>query len=453
MAGTKASRRVWLAALAVGVLLLVPAILLTAQGPSAAGSTVLTIFTRNVLVAHGFGAFAAATEGELIANGDRVRTDDAGHALVTFFDGSTLEIEPSTTIGIEAAAANANGSITISITQAIGRTWASVEKLTHPDSKFEIKTPSSTAAVRGTAFLTDVTASGDTRVETSDGTVAVTAQGQTVLVTVGQSTTVQQNQRPTPPSARPAPANTLRFGMHSPAHIVVVDPFGRSCGIAMPGARIVRQIPGCVTSDVGAEPETVDVPNAAAGTYRTTITAIDPGGAFTLTATGIDRASNTLFDLSLVGNGVPGAVFASLLDVSVTPDGRIAASALGALTLLQGPVSAAPSPSATPSATPEFVSNSPLPTPPVLVVSPTPSRTATPTPAPRASATPTPTASPTPTPTASPTPTPSPAPPTAPPPSASPTPTPAPSRSPSPTPTPTPLPGCMPSGNQPNKCK
>lgn len=432
-------RRRWLLALPVAMLIAVPVVLLAAQRPSAASSTVLTIFTAGAAVSHSSGAFATASDGAILAPGDRVRTDDTGHALVTFFDGSTLELEPATTVQIDAAQPNPDGSIAIELTQSLGRTWASVQKLTKADSKFEVKTPASTATVRGTAFLTEVLPNGQTTVQTSDGTVAVSAQGQTVLVTVGQTTTVQPNQPPAAPSAIPAPSNTLRFGMHSPAHIVVIDPFGRSCGITMPGATIVRQIPGCVTSDPGAEPETVDVPNAIAGTYRTVITEIDPGGAFTLTATALDTSGAASFDLSLAGDGKPGAVFGSSLDVRADSSGRLSASGLAPLTVIAG---ASPSPTESPSASPSpsatvAATATPAPTStssfvPRLTLPALPVSTATPTPAPTA----TPTASPSPTASASASPSPSP--------SVVPTVAPSPSALPSA--------GCVPSQGQPNKC-
>jgi hypothetical protein len=471
---------------------LIPVLLFAAQRPTAAAATVLTIFTGVADVARGNADFALASDGAVLANGDRVRTDDRGHALITFFDGSTLEIEPSTTIQVVTASGNADGSIAIVLGQALGRTWASVHKLTHTDSKFEIQTPTSTASVRGTGFLTEVLANGDTTVQTTDGIVAVTGQGQSVLVTQGLQTTVRRNEVPTTPAAMPTPSTTLRFGMHSPAYLVVIDPLGRSCGITNPGATIVRHIPGCVASAPGSEPQLIDLPDAVPGTYRAVIASIDPGGPFTLSATGIDDRGNVSFDLSLPGDGRPGAVFGSALDVLPGPDGRLSASALAALVTLQGPPSPSDSPSPIPAvfASPNVVPDIALPSLPVATATPTEAATATPTPTPRTPApevrtpspAPAPAATPAPTPTASPTPiasasaSPAPTPTTAPastpestpasttaPPTGEPTtPPPATTAPPSATTAPpatttppsatTPIPGCTPSVNQPKKC-
>jgi len=340
--------------------MLIAALLLAAQRPTAAASTVLTIFTGVAEVARGGADFIVAADGAVLSNSDRVRTSDAGHALITFFDGSTLELEPSTMVQVGTASPNANGSITIEIAQSLGRTWTSVQKLTRADSKFEIKTPTSTATVRGTGFLTEVLASGETTVLTTDGTVAVSAQGQTVLVTQGQQTTVRPGQAPTSPAAVPAPRTTLRFGMHSPAYLVVVDPLGRSCGIAS-GAAVLRHVPRCVAR---TEPQLIDLPEAVPGTYRMVIVSIGPGGPFTLTATGIDDRGSMSFDLAVAGGGQPGATFGSTLEVRTDADGRLVASALSSLVTLQGPA-ASRSPSLSPSLSP---SASPSPTASITVV-------------------------------------------------------------------------------------
>ena len=452
--------------------MLIAALLLVAQTPTAAASTVLTIFTGVAEVARGGADFKVAADGAVLSNSDRVRTSDAGHALITFFDGSTLELEPSTMLQVGTASPNANGSITIEIAQSLGRTWASVQKLTRADSKFEIKTPTSTATVRGTGFLTEVLASGETTVLTTDGAVAVSAQGQTVLVTQGQQTTVRPGQAPTTPAAVPAPSTTLRFGMHSPAYLVVVDPLGRSCGIAS-GAAVLRHVPRCVASPPGTEPQLIELPEALPGTYRMVIVSIGPGGPFTLTATGIDDKGSMSFDLALAGGGQPGATFGSTLEVRTDADGRLVASGLTSLVTLQGPaasrtpslslspsLSARPSPSASITVVPSLA----LPTLPASTAVPTvapsstpsvaPSRPAlrTPAPEPIFSATPAPSQpttrpalrTPAPEPIFSPTPTPSPTPTLTATPTPSPTVTPAPSTS--------PIPGCTPSSNQPKKC-
>lgn len=80
------------------------------------------------------------------------------------------------------------------------------------DSQFEVKTPSSVAAVRGTGFITDVHPDGSSAVQTTHGIVQVAAQGQSVSVGAGQATTVATNAAPATPITAPPPPNKLCFG-------------------------------------------------------------------------------------------------------------------------------------------------------------------------------------------------------------------------------------------------
>ena len=440
-------RRVLIAAV-VAALVVVPAVLILVQQRAASAATILSILDGSASVARGTAAFAPAADGDIVAAGDRVQTAVQSHAMVTFFDGSTLEIEPATTVQIEEAEAVGGGAIAIRISQTLGRTWASVQKLTRVDSKFEVRTPSLTAAVRGTGFITEVLADGTSTVQTADGSVAVTAQGQTVIVGAGQTTTAQPNAPPSAPVAIGAPQNRLRFGMHSPAQLVVMDPLGRACGIVRDGPSVVRQIPGCLASEPGVDPQLIDVPDAVAGRYQLFMESVAPGGAFVATASAVDSLGTLSFNYTASGSGQPGDKFGSTIDVSSGSRGALSGSGLAPLTVIQrAPVKFVRGPSTPTSASgaPDPASFPPLPSLgyaagtnfPVAVAtaSPTPSPV-TPSPQPTTtSAAPTssaPTAIPTAAPTANPTFAPT-QPPTAPP-------TPVPTAPPTPTPTPFPTP-------------
>ena len=452
-------RRVVIAAV-LAALVMVPVVLVVTQQRAASAATILSILDGTASVARGTAAFAPASDGEVVNDGDRVQTAERSHALVTFFDGSTLEIEPSTTVQIEAARAAAGGAIDIRISQTLGRTWASVQKLTRADSKFELRTPTLTAAVRGTGFITEVLADGTSTVQTTDGVVEVTAQGQSVLVGAGQRTTAQPGSPPSAPGAI-APPSRLRFGMHSPAHLVALDPLGRACGVVLPGPQVIRQIPGCLASAPGTEPQLVDLPNATAGFYRLVVTSIAPGGAFVVSASALDGAGALSFNYTAGGSGQPGVKYATGLDVAATADGGLTATGLAALAPIEvSPVKAVldrPTPRSTASGTPDLSLFAPLPiigfaagadrTPqplPTVTASPLPSL---PLPTPTVSVVPTslPTAPPVVIPTLLPTRVPT-LPPT-PPPTVLPTPSATPAPTPTPQPTPTPLPPTL-SGGQ-----
>jgi hypothetical protein len=97
------------------------------------------------------------TDGMTLDAGNRVKTSPDSTALLTFFDGSTLTLEPGTDIEIEQLELGDNQqTITIILKQWTGKTWSHVVKMADKGSHYEIRTPSAVALVRGTQFLTVV---------------------------------------------------------------------------------------------------------------------------------------------------------------------------------------------------------------------------------------------------------------------------------------------------------
>jgi hypothetical protein len=167
-------RRRYLALLAAAI---VAGGLALTQDRGAASATMLDVYTGTVEVAHAGADFADAVDGQVLGAGDRVRTGPDGEALITFFDGSTLALDPSSAVSLEELAAERSGSIAIVIAQTAGRTWSSVQKLAQADSRYEIRTPALAATVRGTAFEVDVEDEQTHTVQTAEGLVRVQAQG------------------------------------------------------------------------------------------------------------------------------------------------------------------------------------------------------------------------------------------------------------------------------------
>src|SRR5215210_4388579 len=164
--------------------------------------------------------FAPALDGDILASGDFVRSSKDGRAVLTFFDGSTLSVESGALVKVLTLNRLASGGIELLVEQTVGRSWAAVSKLKTVDSKFEVKTPTSIAAVRGTAFETAVAVNpdGTTSVtyKVDDGQVQVTANaGGSVTVGANQHVTINTNQpAPAQPPAQPA---TPQFVMTAPA--------------------------------------------------------------------------------------------------------------------------------------------------------------------------------------------------------------------------------------------
>jgi hypothetical protein len=137
--------------------------------------------------------------------------------------------------------------------QTFGRTWHVVTKLITGNSKYEVKTPASTASVRGTAFQVD--SDGErTTVTTTEGTVVDRVAdpdrvGQTVDVPVPAGKTHEQkkNARPSPAAAAPQSERTLIMTLDDQSSLVI-DAQGRANGIdrngkkhlETPGAQLVK---------------------------------------------------------------------------------------------------------------------------------------------------------------------------------------------------------------------
>ena len=94
----------------------------------------------------------AATSGMEIWGGDSLQTGDDGYALITFFDGSVMEVEADTKISVEELSKASGGSTNVHINQVIGNTLNHVENLIDSSSNYEVETLAGSAVVRGTIF-------------------------------------------------------------------------------------------------------------------------------------------------------------------------------------------------------------------------------------------------------------------------------------------------------------
>jgi hypothetical protein len=143
--------------------------------------------------------WSQAEDGSILRAGTRIKTSSDGDAQLTFFEGSTLEIGPNSDIEIQSIQQTQEKDTVIIIKQWAGTTWSRVVKMIGTGSRYEIDTPSSYALVRGTAFCTSIDEEGTTTLDVTEGTVAVRAQGQEVLVQAGFEVTVKVGESPGQP--------------------------------------------------------------------------------------------------------------------------------------------------------------------------------------------------------------------------------------------------------------
>jgi hypothetical protein len=86
--------------------------------------------------------------------GDKVRTGVDGLARIDYSDGSLTRLDHDTTFQVQELVNDATHK-SIKTELDVGRVWNRVEKLTRPGDRFETKTVTAVATVRGTTYVTD----------------------------------------------------------------------------------------------------------------------------------------------------------------------------------------------------------------------------------------------------------------------------------------------------------
>lgn len=163
------------------------------SSPSGAPSTLtmLSISTGDVFILRaGTAEWIKAQAGMSLEVGDSVKSGDDSKAEITFFDGSTIELEAGTQVTVASLDIAADtGSTTIQLSQEVGKTISRVTKLADPASRYEVETPAGVAAVRGSIMMVEVV-DGTTLVTNLGGNIWVIANGVELKVPVGRTCSV-----------------------------------------------------------------------------------------------------------------------------------------------------------------------------------------------------------------------------------------------------------------------
>src|SRR3954470_43590 len=241
---------------------------------AAASSSSLEVLDGIVALSHDGQTFAEGRDGDLVEQGDVVRTGDDSHAVLTFFDGSTIEVEPNSELIVHTLKATSAGDIVMEMQQNLGRSWHVVSRALTPNSKYEVRTPTTTAVVRGTAFLVGVEPSGKTDVETTDGLVHTIAGGVEVQVPPGFHTNIAPGGTPPDaPTPAPAPPAVVRVILDPTPNAAVTDANGRTVGVL--NGLPVRYVPGS-TIEIKDGKLVITIPNPALGRIDTHVQPADP---------------------------------------------------------------------------------------------------------------------------------------------------------------------------------
>jgi hypothetical protein len=127
-------------------------------------------------------------EAVALSTGDEIVLAGQSAAQLQLIDGSTVDLFENTQLAVTDLEISSDRYV-VSLRQFSGRTLNRVAHLMGVEDRFEIRTPSSTASVRGTVFTVVVENEYVTVVETDEGTVVMTARGVSVDVTAGMKVT------------------------------------------------------------------------------------------------------------------------------------------------------------------------------------------------------------------------------------------------------------------------
>ena len=134
-----------------------------------------------------------------VKEGSKIRTDDQSAVEITFEDGNSFLQSSNTTLGLSTARKTKANLVRYKLFLDIGKTITKIKSATGRESRFEIETPSSVCAVRGTVFRTSVDADDATRSEVLQGIVDVAAMSHKVKVNEGEGTLVKKGEPPLSP--------------------------------------------------------------------------------------------------------------------------------------------------------------------------------------------------------------------------------------------------------------
>jgi len=151
----------------------------------------------------GTDSWTEAQVGMELEVGDSIKTGDDSGAEITFFDGSTMELEAGTEIEIMSLdLACDTGVTTITLMQTIGTTISHVTKLLDPASSYEVETPTGVAVVRGSMLRVQVIfgnvnyEDGTTLITNQEGNIWGSAQGVELQIPEGQTCIIIPGQLP-----------------------------------------------------------------------------------------------------------------------------------------------------------------------------------------------------------------------------------------------------------------
>ncbi|MPZ99411.1 MAG: hypothetical protein GEU80_08760 [Dehalococcoidia bacterium] len=255
-------------------------VLLVSSGGSTAHAATVTIFDGSVQRATDNGQWETVSDGQVVREGDVLRTSDTGRALMTFADGSTAALGAQTELTLRVL--RVDGERRVAIEQLRGDLWVDVAGTDDADGgvAYTVQTPDASVTARG-IFETRVQ-EGETEVRTAAGHVEVRAGEARAMVAPGESVLVTDQRLVEHPAARRPLAELL---VNGPFVASLLGPDGAATGARLDGV-LFHQLPGVTTSDPGDGPQRLDVHELPPGAYSLLLRRFGEGGGTLAIASG-----------------------------------------------------------------------------------------------------------------------------------------------------------------------
>lgn len=126
--------------------------------------------------------------------GTRIRTGPGGEVTLNWVDGTRVRLAPDSELQVRKCSLNTRTQATTTLFDlSAGKIWVRVLQLLGERSKFEIRTPTATAGVRGTVFSVAVDPTGKMEVEVFEGAVAISGAGRNLTANAGESAVVSNS--------------------------------------------------------------------------------------------------------------------------------------------------------------------------------------------------------------------------------------------------------------------
>ncbi|HEY7205162.1 MAG TPA: hypothetical protein VIA61_12735 [Methylomirabilota bacterium] len=261
----------------------------TLRGPTAA---TLTVLSPPVESARADGRLAPAVSGADLQVGDRVLTGPAGRALITFLDGSTVTVEPSSDVTVRVAEMDGQDASRLRVLIMVGTVWARVAGWLAGRASLTLESNAYSATAHDGLIGAQQQPDGTFVCWTRAGGLEVTGpSGASVArIAPGQKVTLGPG-RPAAVEGFAVNQSTLGVVTSGPVLPLVVMPDGsRVAGFVEPGID-VNQVFGSLTAGP-AGARTVEVPAGVSGPYVVILVAVGDG-PFTVTVTGRYRGTET----------------------------------------------------------------------------------------------------------------------------------------------------------------